>query len=102
MSIPLDITRVASAGGMGVVAFVAHELRGDCVESDGSDIGAVTAADGSVYGVVRLSPAMANRLLPTVHEERGVLNLEPLKSQMTDAMLGDLLLAMAASHDGAG
>lgn len=67
-------------------------------EPDDTCTAAVVLPDGAVVGLVLLSSGDAGEQLPTVHEERGLLSLAPLKIQLTAAGLDDLLIKMAAAH----
>lgn len=73
-------------------------VRTDVLDSEDSCIGVVVLPSGAVLGQVLLSASDADSQLPTVHAERGLLGLDPLKDQLINARLGDLLNAMAAAH----
>lgn len=101
MTFDLSMATATSDGGMGWPPEVVHSLRAAIAEGGDSGTAAIVLPDGAVMGMVLLSPGDAGEQLPTVHEERGILGLDPLKDQLTAAHMGDLLNAMAAAHDAA-
>lgn len=68
------------------------------LDGEPSGTSVVMLGSGAVIGLVLLSPSDADAQLPTVHAERGLLGMEPLKDQLIAAHMGDLLNAMAAAH----
>lgn len=98
MTFDLSMDTATSDGGMGWPPGVVHSLLAAIAEGGDSDTAAVVLPDGAVVGLVLLSSGDAGEQLPTVHVERGLLGLAPLKDQMTSAQLGVLLIAMAAAH----